>query len=90
MKDTRETFCSKEIQPKTKPRFKPGDEVLYPWNGRAIRATVSDVFWLSFGGWFVSLRSGAAGEHEQNFISASEEGQWVPHEVLTWSWWTKK
>ena len=92
MKDTRETCYDRnsgKTQENTRPRFKPGDVVIYPWNGEMFCAMISYVFWdAELGGWIASL--GTINAHEQNLIRLSEENEWIPHESLRWSWWTKK
>jgi hypothetical protein len=92
MKDTRETrYCpdSGKTEENTKPRFKPGDKVLIPHNGKLIEQIPRSVMWdQEFGGYLLFCH--LIGVHEQNYIHESEKDQWISHEDGLWSWWERK
>jgi len=92
MHDTRKTYYhsySEKTENNTKPRFKPGDTVLLPYNGELIPQSPTSVMWdKEFGGWL--LFCPMIGIHEQNYVLESQHDLWIPHENRLWSWWTKR
>ena len=91
MRDTQESniYNEKNQIANPMPRFKEGDVVLAPYNGKIVKQTVKSVFWdKAFGGWLCCCH--LIYIHEQNYILEAEQRQWKPHENGLQSWWTKR